>query len=211
MTSASDTAPGVTADAIDALLPQTQCGRCGYVACRPYAEAVAAGVADINRCPPGGDGCIAELAALLHRVPQPLADDLNPMPPMLAVIVEPRCIGCTLCIQACPVDAISGAARMMHTVLADVCTGCELCIPVCPVDCINMIPVSTTESVSEKRQAAQRAKRRFETRLARLARPDVRVLRRKGGSAAPAPEERRRKIIAAAMERARTRLDTRKA
>ena len=100
---------------------------------------------------------------------------------------------------------------MMHTVLADVCTGCELCIPVCPVDCINMIPVSTTESVSEKRQAAQRAKRRFETRLARLARPDVRVLRRKGGSAAPAPEERRRKIIAAAMERARTRLDTRKA
>lgn len=121
------------------LLPKTQCAQCGYPGCRPYAEAIAAGEA-INRCPPGGDKTIAELANLLGREPVPLADDLAEAPvAAVAVIREPECIGCRLCIDACPVDAIIGAPRLMHTVVADLCTGCELCIEPCPVDCIDLI------------------------------------------------------------------------
>ncbi len=129
-------------DQVDAILPQTQCGQCGYTGCRPYAEAIAAGEADINRCVPGGEPVIQQLAELLGRDPKPLDEALGEHKgPMVAVIDEQTCIGCTLCIQACPVDAIVGAAKQLHTVLRDECTGCELCVPPCPVDCIHMEPV----------------------------------------------------------------------
>jgi electron transport complex protein RnfB len=126
-------------DAIDALLPQTQCRRCGYPACRPYAAAVADGEA-INRCPPGGAQTILALGALLDRPAIPLAAELAPAVDAIARIDEARCIGCALCLPACPVDAIVGAALHMHTVVARHCTGCELCVPTCPVDCITMLP-----------------------------------------------------------------------
>ena len=129
-----------TAEAIDALLPQTQCGLCGYAGCRPYAEAIEAGEADINQCPPGGEAGIRALALLLGREPKPLNPEHGETrPPSVVVIREDECIGCTKCIQACPVDAIVGASKLMHTVLADRCTGCDLCIPPCPVDCIDVV------------------------------------------------------------------------
>ena len=121
---------------IEAILPQTQCGQCGYPGCKPYAEAIAAGEADINRCPPGGQEGVAKLADLLGREIKPL--DAEEKPKQLAIIEEQTCIGCTLCIQACPVDAIVGAAKQMHTVVASLCTGCELCVKPCPVECIRM-------------------------------------------------------------------------
>ncbi len=124
---------------IDAILPQTQCGQCGFPGCKPYATAIAAGEADINQCPPGGEEGIRKLAELLGVDPKPLnAEHGAPKPKSVAVIDENLCIGCTLCIQACPVDAILGTAKHMHTVIAKECTGCELCIPPCPVDCISM-------------------------------------------------------------------------
>lgn len=130
-------------DKIDAILPQTQCGQCGYPGCRPYATAIAAGDADINQCPPGGEAGILALADLLGRDPKPLNPDNGRVKEkMVAIIDEPRCIGCTLCIQACPVDAILGAAKQMHTVIAKECTGCELCVVPCPVDCISMVPLT---------------------------------------------------------------------
>lgn len=129
-------------DQIDAILPQTQCGQCGHPGCRPYAESIAAGEEDINRCPPGGEAVIQALADLLGRDPLALDPDAGvEKPKTLAVIDEQVCIGCTLCIQACPVDAILGAAKQMHTVIADECTGCELCVEPCPVDCIDMLPI----------------------------------------------------------------------
>ena len=125
---------------IDALLPQTQCGQCGYKGCKPYAEAMAEGHADINQCPPGGDAGVRALAVLLGRMPKPLNPDNGVEKPFrIALIREAECIGCTKCIQACPVDAIVGASKRMHTVLANLCTGCELCIPPCPVDCIDLV------------------------------------------------------------------------
>ena len=127
-------------DEIDALLPQTQCGQCGYPGCRPYAEAIASDEADINQCPPGGEAGVRALADLLGREPKPLnPDNGEPQPPRVALIDEDTCIGCTLCIQACPVDAILGAPKLMHTVIEDLCTGCDLCLPPCPVDCIDMV------------------------------------------------------------------------
>lgn len=130
------------AEQVDAILPQTQCGQCSYAGCRPYAEAVAAGEAEINLCPPGGETVMIALSDLLGRDPVPLDAEITvEKPKALAVIREKECIGCTLCIQACPVDAILGAAKNMHVVIADECTGCELCIPPCPVDCIDMIPI----------------------------------------------------------------------
>lgn len=133
------------ADQIDALLPQTQCGQCSYAGCRPYAEAIADGEAEINRCPPGGETTMIALAELLGRDPVPLEDtDAAEKPKSVAHIIETDCIGCTLCIQACPVDAILGAAKQMHTVIESECTGCELCLPPCPVECIVMQPVKDT-------------------------------------------------------------------
>lgn len=131
-----------TADQINALLPQTQCGQCDYPGCRPYAEAIADGRADINQCPPGGEAGIRALACLLGVEAKPLNTEHGFSQPASVVIIrEAECIGCTKCIQACPVDAIIGAAKFMHTVLADVCTGCNLCIPPCPVDCIDIVLV----------------------------------------------------------------------
>jgi len=125
---------------VDQLLPQTQCGQCGFPGCRPYAEAIVAGEADINRCPPGGEATIKMLADLLDRDPKPLDPERGvEKPKLVAVIREDLCIGCTLCIQACPVDAILGAGKQMHTVIESECTGCELCIEPCPVDCIDMV------------------------------------------------------------------------
>ncbi len=149
---------------IDALLPQTQCTKCGYDGCRPYAQAIAQGAADIDQCPPGGEDGVVKLAALLGRAAKPL----NPAngayrPPQVAVIDEEICIGCTKCIQACPVDAIVGASKYMHTVIASWCTGCELCIPPCPVDCIALEPVAALPDANLSRD-------RHDARAVRLAR-----------------------------------------
>jgi electron transport complex protein RnfB len=148
---------------IDALLPQTQCTRCGYPGCLPYASAIAGGEADINQCPPGGSATIRALAELLGREYRPL----NPAngvesPPRVAFIDEQRCIGCARCLAPCPVDAIVGAAKYSHTVLVDRCTGCELCMPPCPVDCIEMRP-------SPAPIPAPLNRRRYEAHTARLA------------------------------------------
>jgi len=128
---------------IDQLLPQTQCGQCGHPGCRPYAEAIAAGE-EINKCPPGGESTIQALADLLGREPLPLdAEEGVTSEKKVAYIREDECIGCTKCIQACPVDAILGAPKVMHTVIIDECTGCDLCVEPCPVDCIDMLPLPT--------------------------------------------------------------------
>jgi len=133
-------------DQIDSLLPQTQCGQCTYPGCRPYAEAIANGEAPINQCPPGGQATVVLLADLLDVEALELNaenGDHNEVP-LVAFIREETCIGCTLCIQACPVDAILGSAKHMHTIIVDECTGCELCLPPCPVDCIDLIPIKQT-------------------------------------------------------------------
>ena len=128
---------------IDAILPQTQCGQCGFPGCKPYAEAIAKGEADINCCPPGGEEGIRKLADLLGREFKPLSAEHGvEKPRSVAFIDENICIGCTLCMQACPVDAIVGAAKQMHTIVPKLCTGCELCIEPCPVDCISMVPIA---------------------------------------------------------------------
>ncbi|MEE9327930.1 MAG: electron transport complex subunit RsxB [Cocleimonas sp.] len=130
---------------VDNLLPQTQCGQCDFAGCRPYAEAIAKGEAPINKCPPGGETTMLALADLLDVEPLDLDEEAEqPDVPEVAIIIEKDCIGCTLCIQACPVDAIVGAAKLMHTVIESECTGCELCLPPCPVDCIIMEPLKVT-------------------------------------------------------------------
>ncbi len=133
-------------DKIDDLLPQSQCGQCGYPGCRPYAEAVGNNGERINRCAPGGEAVMNKIATLLNVDPQPIGDDGPAAEPvrMLAVIDEANCIGCTKCIQACPVDAIVGATRAMHTVVSDLCTGCNLCVDPCPTQCIELRPVAQT-------------------------------------------------------------------
>lgn len=131
------------ADRLDRLLPQTQCGQCGYPGCRPYAEAMAAGEAGADRCPPGGDDGARVLARALGVPPVRYDRSLGEYRPgRVALVVEEDCIGCTKCIQACPVDAIIGGAKHMHTVIEPLCTGCELCVPACPVDCIVMLPAA---------------------------------------------------------------------
>jgi electron transport complex protein RnfB len=157
---------------IDALLPQTQCGKCGHPGCKPYAEGIAQGEA-INKCPPGGTTTIIALADLLHVQPLPLDAPNGPVPPQIAFIREAECIGCTKCIQACPVDAIVGAAKQMHTVISDECTGCELCVAPCPVDCIDILPLAEP-AASAQRQSADQFRGRFEFRNARLARDEAR-------------------------------------
>ena len=131
------------AEQSNAILPQTQCGQCGYPGCKPYAEAIAAGD-KINKCPPGGESTIQALAELLDVEPEPLDAVEGEKIEVVAFIREAECIGCTKCIQACPVDAILGAARQMHTVIASECTGCDLCVEPCPVDCIDMLPVASS-------------------------------------------------------------------
>ncbi|WP_342244225.1 electron transport complex subunit RsxB [Pseudomonas sp. OTU5201] len=157
---------------IDALLPQTQCGKCGHPGCKPYAEGIAQGEA-INKCPPGGTATIIALADLLSVQPLPLEAPNGPVPPQIAFIREAECIGCTKCIQACPVDAIVGAAKQMHTVITDECTGCELCVVPCPVDCIDILPLAEP-AASAQRHHADQFRQRFEFRNARLAREEAR-------------------------------------
>ena len=217
-------APPSLADQIEDLLPQTQCTKCGYNGRRPYAEAIAAGSAEINQCPPGGEQGIARLANLLGKKVIPL----NPVnglerPRSLAYIDESLCIGCTLCIQACPVDAIAGAAKQMHTVVASLCTGCDLCVAPCPVDCIVMYPVSgeATGWDAWSQLDADDARARHDLRSARLRREaeenDARLAAKAvskmqelkqevpATTAEAAEKERKRAIIAAAMERARAK------
>lgn len=155
-------------DRINALLPQTQCGQCGFQGCRPYAEAIASGAADINQCPPGGDEGILDLANLLGVTPKPLNTKFGQhKPKSVAFIIEEDCIGCTKCIAACPVDAILGAAKFMHTVIASECTGCELCVSPCPVDCIIMQPALLNSIEENRAQKSAQAKRRYEARCLR--------------------------------------------
>ncbi|MFP5463502.1 MAG: RnfABCDGE type electron transport complex subunit B [Gammaproteobacteria bacterium] len=157
------------ADTIDALLPQTQCGRCGYEACRPYAQALAAGECDLNRCPPGGEQTIAALSALLGRPAGALDPACGLAPPTQRAWIDPAaCIGCTKCIQACPVDAIVGAGKRLHGVIAQECNGCGLCVAPCPVDCIHLLPQPA--ETSERRAAlATINRRRHDARQRRLA------------------------------------------
>ena len=134
---------------LDRVLPQTQCGQCGFAGCRPYAEAMARGEAGVERCPPGGDAGARALAKILDVAPVPFDRARGEhKPPLLAYIVEPDCIGCTKCIQACPVDAIVGGSKRMHTVIEPLCTGCELCVPACPVDCIVMVDADVSSAAA---------------------------------------------------------------
>ena len=217
----SDHSPSL-ADQLEALLPQTQCTKCGYPACRPYAEAMANGKAMHNQCPPGGAEGIARLAAALGKPVIPLnpANGIERERPV-AVIDERACIGCTLCIQACPVDAIIGAAKQMHTVIPELCTGCDLCVAPCPVDCIAMVSVTPGRTGWDawSAVAADAARERYQERRGRLRRKsaenDARLaakaaakLREVENEAAQSPEalaekERKRSIIQAALERAR--------
>ena len=159
---------------IDALLPQTQCRRCGFDACLPYAQALARNETELNRCPPGGRHVIGQLAAALGRPPLPLDPDCgSESPPQVAWIDEPACIGCARCLDDCPTDAILGARKRMHTVIAEDCSGCGLCLPSCPVDCILMIPSpglpAEPLAAQEIDGRARRYRQRFERRRARLA------------------------------------------
>lgn len=214
--------PAPTADAIDALLPQTQCTRCGYPDCRRYAEAIATGQADINRCPPGGAEGVQRLAALTGRPALPLDAACGAEGPVLrAVIDEAWCIGCTLCITACPVDCIVGAPKQMHTVVAGQCTGCELCVPACPVDCITLVNVSgehtgwqawTPAQADEARERhafhrlrTERAQRENEARLAAKAQAKLADLPAASRLTDPAALDRKRAVIEAALARARQR------
>jgi electron transport complex protein RnfB len=210
------------ADRIEDLLPQTQCTKCGYPACRPYAEAIADGSANFNQCPPGGAEGVARIAALLGKpvIPiNPVHGNERERP--VALIDESVCIGCTLCIQACPVDAIVGAAKQMHTVIASLCTGCDLCVPPCPVDCIAMVPVtpgrtgwaawsqSEADAARTRHDArTERLQRNKEENDARLAAKAVAKLDEVDSStpttdAERAEKERKRAIIQEAIERAR--------
>lgn len=223
-TPATQAAPGrpTLADRLDAALPQTQCMRCGYPDCRAYAEAIAAGAADINRCPPGGAEGVARLAALTGRPARPLDADCGAEGPRtLAVIDEAWCIGCTLCLPACPVDAIAGAHKRLHAVIDARCTGCELCVPVCPVDCIALVPASGERtgwaawSAAEADQARERyafhrlrtarAEREHAARLEAKARAKLADLPAASQHTDPATLERKRAVIEAALARARAR------
>ncbi|MBK6852740.1 MAG: RnfABCDGE type electron transport complex subunit B [Burkholderiales bacterium] len=211
-------------DAIDALLPQTQCTRCGYVDCRAYAQAICADGAAINRCPPGGVEGITRLAAAIGRAPTEAEQALDPScgsagPRLLAVIDEAWCIGCTLCIKACPVDCIIGTHKRMHTVIEPQCTGCELCVPACPVDCISLIEATPglsgwhAWSEADATLARQRYVARNERRASAKADHDATLADKAEHKLAhlddltrantPAEIERKRSVIEAALARAR--------
>ena len=225
------------ADKIDAVLPQTQCGKCGYPGCKPYATALANKEADINRCPPGGVEGIHELAELLGVPFKPFGDDVVLKPLSVAFIDENVCIGCTLCLQACPVDAISGASKQMHTIIAQQCTGCELCIAPCPVDCISMLPVKSVEqsvasnipilqyfrfskngvpTLDQKRSTAKASRERYQFHLDRIERDKrerVEKLALKEKVAAKSdikPATDAQALIQAALERAKTQAEAAK-
>ncbi len=214
------------ADQLEDLLPQTQCTKCGYPSCRLYAEAIADGSAHYNQCPPGGAAGVARLASVLGKTVIPI----NPVHGIererpVAVIDEAACIGCTLCIQACPVDAIVGAAKQMHTVIPELCTGCDLCVAPCPVDCIAMVSITPnlTGWAAWSQQQADAARTRYHARKARLLREreanDARLAAKAAAKlkeventaalsdAERAEKERKRAIIQAAMERARLQKD----
>lgn len=211
---------GATADAIDALLPQHQCQRCGYAGCRPYAEAIANGEANINRCPPGGETVLQDLARVTGQALSPPADDVEPRKPaQLARIDAERCIGCTKCLPACPVDAIVGAGRQLHEVIDAACTGCGLCIPPCPVDCITLEPVESEADARQRlapppiladdvrrrlRLQADELRRRYAHHMVRLA-ESRRQRRRRLDSADAADLATRKGEIAAAVARVRAR------
>jgi len=210
-------APDALAAQIDALLPQTQCTRCGYTDCAAYAQAIASGEAEINRCPPGGAEGIARLAALLHRPAPALNPDCGAEGPRLLAVIDPaQCIGCTLCIQACPVDAIAGVSKRMHTVIASWCTGCALCLPPCPVDCIRMEPLPDAALASQtgwnawtaaqSAEARQRYSRHLQRHPRQLAQDAAAERAQAQPSAAPAPSaDRKAALLQAALERARHR------
>jgi electron transport complex protein RnfB len=210
------------ADQIEDLLPQTQCTKCGYPACRPYAEAIANGTVNYNQCPPGGAEGIARLAHLLGKPAIPLNLDHGiERPRPVAVIDEAVCIGCTLCIQACPVDAIIGTAKQMHTVISSLCTGCDLCVAPCPVDCIAMLNVTGEKTgwAAWSQADADAARARHDFRTSRLQREKMENDERLAAKAAAklkavesespqsleekAEQDRKKAIIQAAMERAR--------
>ena len=210
------------AAALDAALPQTQCTRCGYPDCRAYAQAMAAGEADINRCPPGGAEGVQRLAALVGRPPPPLDSTRGREGPrLLAVIDESWCIGRTLCIKACPVDCIVGAAKVMHTVVDAECTGCELCVPACPVDCIAMHPITdertgweawspgqaqaARERYAFHRLRVERERRENDERLAAKAEEKLADLAAASHIADPDALARKRAVVEAALQRARSR------
>jgi electron transport complex protein RnfB len=212
------------AEQINALLPQTQCTRCGYPDCASYAQAIAQGEAGINQCPPGGTEGIRRLAALTGLPEQPLsAEHGQEGPRFVAVIDEAWCIGCTLCIKACPVDTIIGTNKHLHTVIEDQCTGCELCIPVCPVDCISLEPVhaapAPTGWAAWPQDKADEARARYAFRTQRLVRAqtehDNRLQAKAEHKLAHLPEvskltdpqqlDQKRAVIEAALARARAR------
>ena len=207
---------------IDDALPQTQCRRCGYPNCRAYARAIAGGEADIDRCPPGGAEGVARLASITGRATRPVNSSYGvEAPRCVAWIVEAHCIGCTLCVTACPVDCIVGAPKRMHTVIESECTGCELCLPVCPVDCIALEVVTPDRSGWQAWSVGQasESRQRFEAREKRRGRPAPRcsepnsarlddVLAESASVATPGPavHERKRKLVQTALMRARERL-----
>lgn len=196
------------AERINNLLPQTQCTKCGFDGCAPYAQAIAEGSAPINRCPPGGDAGIASLAGLLERPILPLDTTCGAHVPLqVAVIDEQFCIGCTLCIQACPVDAILGASKVMHTVIAADCTGCNLCVAPCPVDCIEMVNVEPTRAWT--RDDALQARGRYERRQTRLNDIPASLKSPDQDLSQPAPSvkasEDKQTAVQAALARARAR------
>ncbi len=196
--------PGDLAARIAAALPQTQCTRCGYPDCNAYAQAVATGAADINQCPPGGAEGIERLSALTARRVVPLNPDFGEESPRtVAVIDEDWCIGCTLCLAACPTDAIVGANKLMHTVIAEHCTGCALCVPVCPVDCIALVNASGDATGWQAWSAAQaqHAKGRYEARKERLGRQQ----QEEKAAALTTAEGSKQSTIDAVLARARAR------
>ena len=188
--------PKVSVTAVDALLPQTQCGLCEYPACKPYAQAIVDGEVPIDRCLPGGESVLLSLADLLQQDASDMLPSMRDKqkPASVALVREDECIGCTKCIQACPVDAIIGSVKLMHTIITDACSGCELCIPPCPVDCIDMLPVAAAKAPT---QQAEQFRASYVARQQRLAIPAKKV--------ATASTEDKQQEITAAVARVRNK------